>query len=592
MKCTICEIGCSIPESRTGACGRYVNDRGRLRELHPDTYLVVCPISAETMPVMNFHPRAKFLQISTTGCNFDCSGCVATVVAKDVDTDSKALKRLTPQQVVQQALDEECVGIAFLMNDPLASYYTFLEVARTAKDQGLLVGCSSNGYFTAESANELSPYLDFVNIGIKGLSDADYKSCGAPGYAPVPRNIRYFHARGIHVEAACMHKKGEDDKVMEIASTIADISSDIPLQIMRFIPVDDADINCEPSIRESEDIQRKALRLLNYVYLFNSPGSDGINTYCPRCGQLVYERDFYGPMGSKLRQSFISGDERQCPRCGYELDIKGAVSSTRYDEKDFEGGYPFTRALEIIEGTLAAIGVQDRRSIARCWEYSLRENGLQKLHGNIQNFERYADSIRHFGSLTGREPAAERLTSYMRERVQDIRTKAARIETKPRVYYVMGTPLFALEYERLENTLIEMAGGTSINKALATTGRPGMKVTAEALNALDPEVIFISSFMQTPLDDFYDYCDALGIHVDAVRNRRIYNHPIPCIDFGSPRWILGLMHIAQCLHPDIFSVDIDAEAAVFYREFYGLEFRLEDVNRSFARPSRRWRTLA
>lgn len=592
MKCTICEIGCSIPEARTGACGRYINDQGTLTEIYPDTYLVVCPISAETMPVLHFHPRAKFLQISTTGCNFACSGCVATVVAKEVASDSASLQRLTPQQVVQQALDEDCVGIAFLMNDPLASYHTFLEVARTAKARGLLVGCSSNGYFTPESADALSPHLDFVNIGIKGLSDADYRGCGAPGYAPVPRNIRYFHARGIHVEAACMHKKGEDDKVMEIASVIAGIARDIPLQIMRFIPVDDADISCEPSIRESEAVQRKASRLLDYVYLFNSPGSDGSNTYCPRCGQLVYERDFYGPMGCKLRQSFIVGDEQRCPRCGHALAIRGAVSARRYDERDFEGGYPFTRALEIIEGTLAAIGVRDQRSIARCWEHSLRENGLQKLHGNIQDFERYAASIGHFGALTGKASAAERLTDYMRERVQAIRTRAARIETRPRVYYVMGTPLFALEYERLENTLVEMAGGTSINQALATTGRPGMKVTAEAVKALDPQVIFISSFMQTPLDDFYGYCEALGLDVAAVRNRRIYNHPIPCIDFGSPRWILGLMHIARCLHPEVFDSDLDAEAATFYREFYGLEFRLEDVNRSFARPSRRWRTLA
>ncbi|TCT24282.1 radical SAM protein [Thiobaca trueperi] len=580
-----------MPEGRTGACGRYINDKGTLTERYPDTYLVVCPISAETMPVMHFHPGAKFLQISTTGCNFNCSGCVASVVAKEIGTDSKALKRLTPQQVIGKALDEECIGIVFLMNDPLASFHTFLAVARTAKAQGLLVGCSSNGYFTQDSADALSPYLDFINVGIKGLSDADYKCCGAPGYAPVLRNIRDFHEAGIHVEAACMHKKGEDDVVMAIAATIADIADDIPLQIMRFIPVDDADIGSEPSVRESEQIQRMASKRLKYVYLFNAPGTDCINTYCPECGQLIVERDFYGPMGSKLRRSLLSADERHCPQCGYALEIKGAIATGRYDENDFEGGYPFTRALEIIEGTLAAIGVKDQGSIARCWEHSLQENGLQKLHGSIQGFERYADSIRRFGALTGKESEAARLISYMDERVQAIGTQAARIETRPRVYYAMSTPLFALEYERLENGLVELAGGASINKALATTGRPGMKVTPDALNALDPEVIFISAFMQAPLEDFYADCDELGIRVEAVRNKRIYNHPIPCIDFGSPRWILGLMHIAQCLHPDRFSFDIEAEAKVFYREFYGLEFRLEDVNRSFAKPSKRWRIL-
>lgn len=113
MKCNICEIGCGIKDGSAGACGRYKNDGGKLIELFPDSYLVVCPISAETMPVMNFYPKAKFLQISTSGCNFDCSGCVATVVAKEVNPDSKALKKLTPQQIVAKAKAEECAGSCF-----------------------------------------------------------------------------------------------------------------------------------------------------------------------------------------------------------------------------------------------------------------------------------------------------------------------------------------------------------------------------------------------------------------------------------------------------------------------------------------------
>lgn len=588
MNCTICEKVCLIPESKTGACGRYRNENGELRELFPDCYLIVCPISAETMPIMNFYPRAKFLQISTTGCNFDCTGCVSTVVAKEVRTESPVLKKLSPQQIVEKALQEECVGIAFLMNDPLASFNTFLDVAKAAKSKGLLVGCSSNGYFTSYSSNAILPFLDFINIGIKGLSDKDYRSCGAPGYKPVLRNIEFFHRNGVHVETACMHKKGEDGKALEIARTIAAISSDIPLQIMRFIPLDDADIASEPTIRESEMLHGQISKILRYVYLFNSPGTNCINTCCPECGELIYERDFYGPMGSKLRRSTIHASEKRCPKCGYELAIKGALSSTSFKEKDFEGGYPFTRALEIIEGTLATIGVRDQKTIAGCWEAMMQDNGLQKLHGNIQNFEKYAGSIRNFGSMTGKEPEAENLVTYMRERLALIENRTATITERPQVYYVMGTPLFSLEYERLENRLVEIAGGTSINRTLACTGRPGMKVSVETLNRLNPEVIFISSFMQTPLDEFYGYCHDLGIKVDAVNNHRIYSHPIPCIDFGSPRWILGLMHIAVCLHPDLFSFDIEHEAATFYREFYGLDFKREDVNRSFAKPSRWW----
>lgn len=588
MKCNVCEIGCAINDGAKGACGRYTVDGGKITELFPHSYLVVCPISAETMPVMNFYPGAKFLQISTSGCNFDCGGCVATVCAKEMDADSTAMKKLTPQQIIAKAFELECAGIAFLMNDPLASFHTFLEVAKLAKENGLLTGCSSNGYFTEYSLNELAPYLDFINIGIKGLSDADYKGCGAPSYLPVLRNIKVFYEKGVHVETACMHKKGDEETALRIAEAVASISKDIPLQVMRFIPLDDADIEGEPAIAESEKLIGRMKKIINYVYLFNSPGTDCINTFCPACGELIFERDFYGPMGSKLRKLHIDGDEKNCPKCGHELKLKGAVAKRSFDENDFEGGYPFTRALEIIEGTLAAIGVRDRKKVIKCWEDVLVDGGLPRFHGNIQSFDKYADTIKYFGKLTGHEEGARNLTQYMRSKIDIISEGVGKLTEKPRVHYVMSSPLFALEPGRLENWLAEMAGGISVNNSMSFSGRPGMRITAETLNGLNPDVIFISSFMHTETDEFYALCEKHGVDVNAVRNKRIYNHKAPCFDFGSPRWILGLMHIASSLHPEIFSFDIEAEAKEFYSRFYGIEYVARDVNRSFAKPSRKW----
>ncbi|MCD8552500.1 radical SAM protein [Seleniivibrio sp.] len=588
MKCNVCEIGCSVSEGAGGACGRYTVENGKITELFPHSYLVVCPISAETMPVMNFYPGAKFLQISTSGCNFDCGGCVATVCAKEMNADSSAMKKLTPEQIIQKAFAQECAGIAFLMNDPLASFHTFLEVAKLAKNNGLLVGCSSNGYFTEDSLSGISDYLDFINIGIKGLNDADYRACGAPSYLPVMRNIRLFHEKGVHVEAACMHKKGGEETAVSIAQAVAAVSKEIPLQVMRFIPLDEADITDEPTIAESEALIERMKEILDYVYLFNSPGTDCINTYCPECGKLIFERDFYGPMGSKLRASHIGHDEKNCPKCGHALKLEGDVAKRSFNENDFEGGYPFTRALEIIEGTLAAIGVRDRKKIIKCWADTLNDGGLTRFHGNIQSFDKYADTIKYFGKLTGHVDGAERLVRYMRDKIDIISEGAAGAAYKPSVYYVMSSPLFALEPGRLENWLVEMAGGVSLNRGMDCEGRPGMRIKPERLNELNPDVIFISSFMHAELDDFYSLCDRHSIMTNAVENGRVYNHVAPCFDFGSPRWVLGLMHIANCLHPEVFGFDIKAEAKEFYALFYGIDFRAEDVNRSFAKPSRTW----
>lgn len=137
MKCDICERSCSISKGNTGACGLYQNQEDQIIELFPNKYLTVCPISLETMPVLHFYPRGKFLQISTTGCNFNCTGCISALIVEEMRPDSKALRELLPQQVVDEAIENDCLGVAFLLNDPLASLPTFLKVAELAKKQGL-----------------------------------------------------------------------------------------------------------------------------------------------------------------------------------------------------------------------------------------------------------------------------------------------------------------------------------------------------------------------------------------------------------------------------------------------------------------------
>lgn len=585
MVCTICERRCVVAPNEIGRCDRYECKDGEMVERFPDSYLVVAPISAETMPVLHFHPRAKFLQISTTGCNFDCSGCISTVVAKTMDANSKALKKLSAMQIVMKAVELDCDGIAFLMNDPLASLHTFTEICKLAKKRGLLTGCSTNGYFTPESLRLLSPYLDFVNVGLKGLTNDVYRSCGAHSYKPVLRNIRLFIDAGVHVEVACIHKKGDDDNVLLMADAIASISREIPLQIMRFVPIDDADIAMEPSIKDSERLYTHLREKLDYVYLFNSPGTDCLNTYCPSCKSLIFVRDFYGPMGAKLRDIRLDIQGKACPQCGYILNIEGAPAQRIFTEDGFEGGYPLTRALEIVEGTLAAIGVRDQKSVSGVWEEVLSGAELKKLHLTIQNFEDYASTILHFGELSHQPQRAQRLVDYMREKIALIAEGFSQIKTRPRVYYTMGKPLFALEEDRLENQLVEMAWGISLNKGLVSQGRPGMRISVKTLNALNPDVIFISSFMDCPIDEFYEFCEQQNIDVEATKNKRIHGHIAPCFDFGSPRWILGLMHIANMLHPAIYHFDVTGEAEFFYETFYDTPFAVASINRSFAKPS-------
>jgi len=597
MKCPICENNCSIPEGAVGKCGLYLNRGGEIVEVHPDTYLIISPITIETMPMLHFQPRGKFLQISTVGCNFDCPGCISTVIVKEMGAGPIWLQEKKPDEIIREAMEKECVGISFLMNDPLACFPTFVKVAKKAKEHGLFMGCSSNAYFTERSLAQILPYLDFINVGIKGFSDEMYRRCGAQSAEPVWRNIESLFRAGVHVEISCMYRKNEEEDLLNLARRIANISPNIPIQVMRFIPMEDVDPALETSIREAEAICRVLHECLRYVYLFNSPGTDYLTTYCSHCGEWIFKRDFYGPMGARLKGSRVSlqadmDGKTSCSACGTVVPFETNKMRSQTDffrEPDFQGGYPFTRALEILQSIVIAAGVNEQSAVIHVWNEYANQKMLHKLHLDVQNPDAFIAMIRSIGRSIGCSQGASELADYLESILSEIREKSAPITNRPSVYYAMGRPLFCIKGERMENQLVETAGGRSMNRKVEIAGRPGATISVDQLNALNPEVIFISAFISSPVNDFYEACVEAGVLVDAVKNRRIYAHPAPGWDFGSPRWILGLMYIASILHPEVFQFDMLSEANRFYGKFYKVPFSLEEVNRSFGKPSSTWK---
>ncbi len=549
-------------------------------ERYPDSWSTMFPISIETLPTLHFYPSHKFLQVSSMGCNFSCSGCISEMLTLGTETIYKTLKTLPPEKVIEKAVKENCKGIAFCINDPTVSFYSFLKLARAAKEKNLLVGFSTNGYFTSQALEALIPFTDFVNIGFKGFSDKAYQSCGVPSSAPVFRNMKRLFDAGIHLEAAVIHLKGREEDVVRIAGFVSSLSPDIPFQVMRFVPFGEAEIEFEPTIRESESLCGGLSKTLTHVYLFNSPGSDLLNTLCPVCGKTVITREFFGPMGARIVDH---GIDVRCV-CGSRPMIKGEVAETRYDEHGFFGGYRTTRAFEMLQAILTCMGADDPEKIPELWFDIMETDYLKEFHETVHLPEAYGNIIDLLARKTGCEKAGDRLKTFINQTLSHIRLRACSAD-RPKVYYAMGYPLFALNAERFETNLVEAAGGNCLNKQLTRKGKPGVSITREELMRMNPDFIFISGFLSCPVSDFYDYCIRHDILVNAVKNNRIYDH-FPLWDFGSPRWVLGLMHIANTLHPEIFEFDIKKEADAFYTEFFKQPFNQKTANRSFYRVSR------
>lgn len=580
MRCDICAVGCSIDPGGTGRCRMYTADGSGIIERFPDQFLAAFPIAIETQPMLHFHPGGKFLQVCTAGCNFHCDGCVSEILVDHAESLARAEAAVSTDEVIRKAREEGCVGISFALNDPVVSFPTFCRLTKKAREQGFLTGCSTNGYLTEQSVKRLIPALDFVNIGLKGASDACYRACGAADADPVFCTIERLYQAGIHVEVSLVFCKGGEEEVLAAARRIAGISKEIPLQLMRFVPFGDTAPGSEPTIYESENLVGRLRQILSWVYLFNSPGTRFLTTTCPVCGAECIPREFFGPMGAHIR-----GTAKRTCDCGYVLPVKGTIAPEIFTEPGMMGGYRITRGLEMVWAILSCLGVEDQKTLSRIWGEVLGSGMLKKeMHDRMNDIDAYLHYVMELAESTGREEAGRELCSFIRSRLDIIRERVADVP-RPRVYYAMGHPLFALNPGRFEGKLVEAAGGAYVNRAIGREGKPGVTISHEEFIALNPDFLFTSGFLTSTVEDTLRFCAEHALDVPAVRNGQVYTMH-PSWDFGSPRWILGLMTIARTIHPGVFDFSIEQEADQFYRKFYGMPYRSVATNRSFAHPGR------
>lgn len=555
MECSYCERICEIPENKNGYCKMYRNEQGILTENYPDRYLNIYPVSSESIPMLHFYPNGIFLLISTIGCNFACEGCISEFQTTRKGTLQEILTPHTPEEILDIAREGNCRGITFCLNEPAVSLPTFLRVARAAKKEGFLVGCSSNGYMTPAALQSLLPYLDFANIGLKGSTDERYRECGVTSAAPVYRNVKILHDAGVAVEVSVMYLNGREQEVIGAAERSRVISSSIPFQVMRFVPTHEELEPLSPTREQGEQLCTELHRYLNHVYLFNTPATTELDSRCPVCGKTIIHRVFFGPMAARV----ISCRPDGVCSCGYRYPRTGEIDPVFEGEVQVLGGYRSIMSVKFIANIIRLLGVTDDGEIDRLCNTMIANGYLRSLEAQKDNIETFTGMIRYVSELAGRKEQAERIINYVQSVFTEVEKRVAGAE-RPRVYAACFHPLFPVYAAKFVNTIIETAGGTSLNLELDFKESTDPEYTVEALNRLDPEVILFTGHFAPTMDDFFKTCRELGIMCQAIFKRRVYVMD-GVYAAGTLGWVIGLMDAANILHPEIFCYSLADEKA-------------------------------
>lgn len=327
--CTLCHRRCIIVPGAYGVCGVRYNHEGKLYTLVYGLLTAANPDPIEKKPLMHFNPGSCVFSISTAGCNFYCKFCQNWVLSQ-TRRDKIFGEPYSPEDVVRLAKENACQGISYTYNEPTIFYEFMYDTAKLAKKEGLFNTMVTNGYMTPEAIKELGPYMDAATVDFKGSGNKEFyrEIMAVPDPEPIYESILAMKEAGwwIEITNLIVPRIGDrEEDLKRLARWIVDnLGDETPFHLLRFHPNFLLQDLPPTPVETLERLAKIAINEgLKHVYIGNVWGHPLEHTYCPRCGELVVERNGFFITRWKLTEDF------KCPKCGYKLNFRGKYWGSR-----------------------------------------------------------------------------------------------------------------------------------------------------------------------------------------------------------------------------------------------------------------------
>lgn len=347
IRCTACQRYCQIDSGKVGFCLARKNFGSKLYSLNYglSSGIQIDPI--EKKPLYHFHPGTEVLSVGSFGCNFRCRQCLnwhcswgrkpteklRTESQKTINDNDKEKDFISPEELVDLAIEKKCVGIAFTYNEPVIWPEYVYDTAKLAKSKSLYTVFVSNGSWSTQALDYYGPYLDAANIDFKGWGEKVYASQGAFWGELLDNLILAFNKYHLHLELTTLLIPGINDKeedLKKIANFIfKNLGPKTPWHLSRFSPERVASRKFSKIPPTSLELMKKAYKIgkasgLSFVYLWAPPTSWEGEVFsigeliCPSCQKVLIKRDYWQPeiVGVKKKKN-----RGVCQFCGEDLNL-------------------------------------------------------------------------------------------------------------------------------------------------------------------------------------------------------------------------------------------------------------------------------
>ncbi|MGI6221304.1 MAG: AmmeMemoRadiSam system radical SAM enzyme [Coriobacteriales bacterium] len=241
--CDICPHGCSLAPGAFGLCGARRNDGGCVVSVSHGAVTSIALDPIEKKPLARYRPGSYVLSVGSFGCNLSCPFCqnheIATARGERGLRISDRIEPAELADLADELRERGNIGIAYTYNEPFVGWEFLRDTMPLVRERGLANVVVTNGYINEQPLLELLPFIDALNIDLKGFSQRFYDMVGAPrGLETVKRTIE-LASRSAHVEVTTLVIPGENDSPEEMeaeAAWLASIDPEICLHITRFFP--------------------------------------------------------------------------------------------------------------------------------------------------------------------------------------------------------------------------------------------------------------------------------------------------------------------------------------------------------------------
>ncbi len=240
LTCDVCPHHCRIPADGYGRCRARRNNGEKIVCVNYGKLTSIALDPIEKKPLACFHPGSMILSVGSYGCNLSCPFCQNHEIAAARESDFLRLYDVTPEKLCTLAIQKKPsgnIGIAYTYNEALVGYEYVRDCSMLIHAAGMKNVLVTNGTAELHILEEIIPYIDAMNIDLKGFSDEIYEKLG--GDFETVKNFITRSAQCCHVELTTLIVPGLNDSPEDMkkeAEWIADIDPSIPLHITRYFP--------------------------------------------------------------------------------------------------------------------------------------------------------------------------------------------------------------------------------------------------------------------------------------------------------------------------------------------------------------------